>query len=201
MGRLKHYQGQFCSWRSSNTSPQPPSMSLLHDLLDKVSSATVGSVEFDKDIIAAFPTASNGITKSIDAIVRLIETELPGWWWVCGFCTLSNDASIEVPRARTGPDFRAGPEPMRLLTHPKMGHIFDKGFHHDRRGGTVPLAMLAVFLQAKLALAELEASCAARLAPALSRPGRRRGEAPGASAARRKRRRLSSGCAPRLLRG
>jgi hypothetical protein len=122
-------------------SPQPPSMSLLHDLLDKVSSATVGSVELDKDIIAAFPTASNGITKSIDAIVRLIETELPGWWWVCGFCTLSNDASIEVPRARTGPDFRAGPEPMR----------------RDRRGGTVPLAMLAVFLQAKLALAELEA--------------------------------------------
>jgi hypothetical protein len=107
-------------------------MSLLHDLLDKVSSATVGSAELDKDIIAAFPTASNGITKSIDAIVRLIETELPGWWWVCGFCTLSNDASIEVPRARTGPDFRAGPEPMRLLTHPKMGHIFDKGFHHDR---------------------------------------------------------------------
>ena len=108
MGRLKHYQGQFCSWRSSNTSPQPPSMSLLHDLLDKVSSATVGSVEFDKDIIAAFPTASNGITKSIDAIVRLIETELPGWWWVCGFCTLSNDASIEVPRARTGPIFEPG---------------------------------------------------------------------------------------------
>ena len=61
-------------------------MSLVHDLLDKVSSAAVGSVELDKDIIAAFPTASNGITKSIDAIVRLIETELPGWWWVCGFC-------------------------------------------------------------------------------------------------------------------
>jgi hypothetical protein len=186
---------------AAGASPQPPSMSLLHDLLDKVSSAAVGSAELDKDIIAAFPTASNGITKSIDAAVQLIKAELPGWWWVCGFCTLSNDASIEVPRARAGPDFRAGPEPMRPLTHPRMGHIFDKGFHRDRRGGTVPLAMLEVFLQAKLALAELEASCAARSAPALSRPGRRRGETPGASAARRKRRRRLSACAPRLLRG
>jgi hypothetical protein len=90
-------------------------MSLLRDLLEKVNSASVGSAELDKDVVAAFPTASSEITKSIDSVVHLIETELPGWWWACGFCTLSNDASIEVPRARTGPDFRAGPEPMQLL--------------------------------------------------------------------------------------
>ena len=121
------------------------SISLLRSLLEKVKSASIGSAELDKEIIAAFPTASDGITKSIDSMVRLIETELPGWWWLCGFCTLSNDASIEVPRARTGPDHRAGPEAMRLLNHPKMGRIFDEGFHFDRRGGTVPLSMLAVF--------------------------------------------------------
>ena len=59
-------------------------MSLLHKLLEKVNAAPVGSAELDKDIIVAFPITSRGITKSIDAIVHLIETELPGWWWVCG---------------------------------------------------------------------------------------------------------------------
>jgi hypothetical protein len=36
--------------------------------------------------------------------------------------------------------------------------IFDNGFHRDRRGGTVPLAMLAVFLAAKIALAKFLSS-------------------------------------------
>ncbi len=45
---------------------------------------------------------------------------------------------------------------MRLLNHPKTGHIFDKVFHLDRRGGTGPLALLAVFLQARLAQSSLE---------------------------------------------
>jgi hypothetical protein len=53
-------------------------MSILHNLLQKVNSTPVDSAELDKDIIAAFPTAFDGITKSIDAIVRLIETELAG---------------------------------------------------------------------------------------------------------------------------
>jgi hypothetical protein len=64
-------------------------MSILHNLLQKVNSTPVDSAELGKDIIAAFPTAFDGITKSIDAIVRLIETELPGWWWQCGLSTVS----------------------------------------------------------------------------------------------------------------
>jgi len=40
---------------------------------------------------------------------------------------------------------------LRLLQDPKWGQLFDGGFHCDR-GGTVPLAMLAVFLEAKIAL-------------------------------------------------
>ena len=45
-------------------------MSILHNLLQKVNSTPVDSAELEKDIIAAFPTAFDGITKSIDAIVR-----------------------------------------------------------------------------------------------------------------------------------
>ena len=43
------------------------------------------------------------------------------------------------------------PEDLRLLQDPKWGKLFDGGFHCDR-GGTVPLAMLTVFLEAKIAL-------------------------------------------------
>jgi hypothetical protein len=56
-----------------------------------------------------------------------------------------------------GPDFRTGPEALRLLNHPKWGSCFDDGFHRDRRGGTLPLAILAVFLEAKIILAEFQA--------------------------------------------
>jgi len=40
---------------------------------------------------------------------------------------------------------------LRLLLDPKWGRLFDSGFHCER-GGTVPLAMLTVFLEAKIAL-------------------------------------------------
>jgi hypothetical protein len=43
------------------------------------------------------------------------------------------------------------PEDLLLLKDPKWGTLFDSGFHCDR-GGTVPLAMLAFFLEAKIAL-------------------------------------------------
>jgi hypothetical protein len=92
----------------------------------------------------------------------LIENELPGWWWTCGYCTLSSDSSLYVPgsnrfpyaKAVIGLDFRSGPGALRLLEDPVWGKLFDNGFHHDRRGGTVPLAMLAAFLAAKMALAK-----------------------------------------------
>ena len=95
------------------------------------------------------------MTRSIDAAVELIETELPGWWWTCGFCKLSNDASLYAPGSKSypyashssmGPDFRAGQsEVLRLLNHPEWGKLFDGGFHRDLRGGTVPLALLWFF--------------------------------------------------------
>jgi hypothetical protein len=53
-----------------------------------------------------------------------------------------------------GPDFRSAPEALRLLQDPEWGEVFDNGFHRDRRGGTLPLAMLAAFLAAKIALAK-----------------------------------------------
>jgi hypothetical protein len=57
-----------------------------------------------------------------------------------------------------GPDFRSWPEALRLLEDPKWGRIFDNGFHRDHRGGTVPLAMLAAVLAAKIALAKFLSS-------------------------------------------
>lgn len=95
----------------------------------------------------------------------MIESELPGWWWTFGYCKLSNDASLYVPGSDgfpysasvMGPDSRAGPEALRLLEDPKWGETFDHGFHRDRRGGTMPLAMLAAFLEAKIALAKFQA--------------------------------------------
>jgi hypothetical protein len=65
-----------------------------------------------------------------------------------------------------GPDFRSGPEALRLLNEPKWGRRFDEGFHRDRRGGTVTLAMLAAFLDAKITLAEFQSK---RLTPMKSK--------------------------------
>jgi hypothetical protein len=56
------------------------------------------------------------------------------------------------------PDFRSGPEALRLLEDPRWGKVFDDGFHRDRRGGTMPLAMLATFLAAKIGLAKFLSS-------------------------------------------
>jgi hypothetical protein len=133
----------------------------LRRLLQKVEIASVGSSELDNEFVSTFHAAPPNVTRSIDAAVQLIETELPGWWWNCGCCALRNGASLYVPgssRIRTNfpgasldPDCQSRPEDLRLLQHPRWGELFDNGFHSDR-GGTVPLAMLTVFLQAKIAL-------------------------------------------------
>jgi hypothetical protein len=49
-------------------------------------------------------------------------------------------------------NFKPRPEHLQLLQDPKWGNFFNRGFHCNRGGGTVPLAMLDVFLQAKIAL-------------------------------------------------
>jgi hypothetical protein len=140
----------------------------LRKLLQKVETARVGSPELDNEFVSAFHSAPPNVTRSIDAAVRLIETELPGWWWNCGYCERRNGASLYVPgssRIRANfPGAKMSSEDgsvsaeLRLLQDPKWGTLFDSGFHCDR-GGTVPLAMLAVFLEAKIALtcARLEA--------------------------------------------
>ena len=133
----------------------------LRKLLQKVETARVGSPELDREFVSTFHTAPPNVTRSIDAAVRLIEAELPGWWWNCGYCELRNGASLYVPgSSRIRANFPgekmsledgSGPAELRLLQDPKWGTLFDGGFHCDR-GGTVPLAMLAVFLEAKIAL-------------------------------------------------
>jgi hypothetical protein len=129
-------------------------------LLQKIETVSQGTPELDRNFATVFPSALPNVIRSIDAAARLIEDELPGWWWTCGYYTLSSDASLYVPgsnrfpyaKAAMGPDLRSGPEALRLLEDPKWGKIFDNGFHRDHRGGTVPLAMLAAFLAAKIAL-------------------------------------------------
>jgi hypothetical protein len=114
------------------------------------------------------------VTRSIDAAVQLIETELPGWWWNCGYCALRNGASLYVPGfsrisanfpvASLDPDRQSRSEDLRLLQDPRWGELFDKGFHCDR-GGTVPLAMLAVFLEAKIALTFVQSTESTKIIP------------------------------------
>ena len=133
----------------------------LRKLLQKVETASAGSPELDADFLGTFPSAPPNVSRSIDAVVQLIESELPGWWWNCGYCALRNGASLYVPGssripsnfigAKMTPDHGSRPQDLRLLQDPKWGTLFDSGFHCDR-GGTVPLAMLAVFLEAKIAL-------------------------------------------------
>ena len=133
----------------------------LRKLLQKVATAPVGSPELDSEFLNTFRSAPANVTRSIDAAVRLIETELPGWWWNCGCCELRNGASLyfpgssriraNFPGAKMSPQCASDSLELRLLQDPKWGPLFDSGFHYDR-GGTVPLAMLVVFLEVKIAL-------------------------------------------------
>jgi hypothetical protein len=148
----------------------------LKKLLQKVEVSTEGSPEIDREFAKVFPSAPADVSRSIDALVRLIETELPGWWWTFGYCKLSNDASLYPPisprfrqqfsHASLGVDGRSGPDANGLLEIPKWGKLFDGGFHCDLMGGTVLLSMLRAFLSAKIALA--------KAAPCQNREARKR---------------------------
>jgi hypothetical protein len=154
----------------------------LKELLPQVETARSGTAELDGTFASVFPSAPRKVTRSIDAAVRLIEIELPGWWWTCGYCMLSNDASLYVPGSHRfpyatvimGPDFRSGPEARRLLQDPKWGRRFDAGFHRDRRGGTVPLAILAAFLEAKITLSRFQSARGAEDPEGLTKSKRQR---------------------------
>jgi hypothetical protein len=152
LGRLGH---------NLHAYPQPTTKKVdLRKLLQKVETASAGSPELDSEFVRAFRSAPPDVTRSIDAAVRLIETELPGWSWNCGYGARGrNGASLYVPgssqirgsEARTASNAGPSPEHLRLLQHPKWGKLFDRGFHCER-GGTAPLALLVVFLEANIAL-------------------------------------------------
>jgi hypothetical protein len=82
--------------------------------------------------VSTFRSAPPNVTRSYDAAVQLIETELPGWWWNCGYCAHSNGASLYVPGAsrirvtfpdaRMAPDYKSGLEHSRLLQDPEVGY-------------------------------------------------------------------------------
>ncbi len=121
-------------------------------LLNLVGGADGPSRLLDDMLRATFPGCPERVTETVDAVSRLIAAELPGFWWTCGYCALTNDASIYpigASSASLGPDFRQG-QSNHLLSHPTMGAVFDGGFHCDRAGGSVPLSMLHAFLQAKI---------------------------------------------------
>jgi len=135
--------------------PVAPVPTSMRKLLHQVETALSGLPELDTEFENTFRSVPPNVTRSIDAAARLIETELPGWWWNCGHCALRNGASLYVPGSSqirvNFPSAGIGPAFVRLLQDPKWGKLFDGGFHCDR-AGTVALAMLAVFLEAKIAL-------------------------------------------------
>src|SRR3984893_8123788 len=98
----------------------------LRELLKKVETASAGSPELDSGFVKAFRSAPPNVTCSTDAAVRLIETELSGWWWNCGYCAARNGASLYVPgssRIGVAADYKTRPEHLQLLQDPKWGTL------------------------------------------------------------------------------
>jgi hypothetical protein len=123
---------------------------VFEKLRASVEAADEGSPELDREIAAVFPSAPPGVSSSIDAVVNLLDAALRNWWWTCGYCKATNDASLYSPgsynvHASFGPDGSLGGETLRLIYDKKWGPCLDHGFHRDRQGGTVPLSMLSVF--------------------------------------------------------
>jgi hypothetical protein len=157
----------------------------LNELRKKLKAAPCGSEELDKEFAAIFASVPADVTSSIDAVVHLVEVELPGWWWSTGYGKLGTYASVYVPgtarvpayvTAECAPDLWSGPEAQRLLDHPTMGKVFDSGFHGDRNGGTPSLAMLDVLLQGKIALEQAKSG---------AKPAKRNGRRSGSQASTR----------------
>ena len=69
----------------------------LRKLLQKVETAPVGSPELDSEFVCTFRSAPSNVTRSIDAAVQLIETDLRGWWWNSDIAKFRNGASLYVP--------------------------------------------------------------------------------------------------------
>lgn len=87
-------------------------------------------------------------TASLDAVVRLVTTLLPGWGWKVGTCHVSDDAWV-------CPDFNDPEHGARLRDRYfpiDYNGPYDAGFDIDRRPpGNLPLALLEALLQALIA--------------------------------------------------
>lgn len=115
-----------------------PTRDEVQALLERVQNATESDFDIDHDIALAFGTswianpvgevACLSYTSSIDAIVALIEKELPGWQW-----------------AAWGGAIELGSTKPRCMAHVSSGQeVFDS------EAATVQVALCAAFLSAKL---------------------------------------------------
>ena len=89
-------------------------------------------------------------TANLDHARRLVEATLPGWWWKCGTCGLSDDACI-------APDYNSPIHGERL--HREFPLVlrepFDEGFDVDRRpSGNVAIALLESLFEALVYIEE-----------------------------------------------
>ena len=77
-------------------------------------------------------------TADLAVAIKIFEANLPGWWWGIGSCSISRDASCGLDM--NGPDAY-----LLKLTETRL---FDEGFHHDDKEGTLADALGNVMEQA-----------------------------------------------------
>lgn len=95
-------------------------------------------------------------TASVEAVISLIETKLPGWTWKVGTCCVSDDAWI-------APDFNCPVHGARLkleLGYEAIarGSIWDSGADIDLRPSGRPAIALCIAFFTVLAAKEADAS-------------------------------------------
>jgi hypothetical protein len=128
----------------------------LCKLRKKVKASRCGSAKLDAEFAVAFAGCPPNVSTSTDSAMRLIDNEIHGFEWIYK----ERESTTGVDRklrnygiAYAGP---AGSQADALMDHPKVGWVFWLGFSCWLARRTVPLALLNVFLQAKIALALME---------------------------------------------
>jgi hypothetical protein len=140
----------------ANADTEDDEMVDLCKLRKKVKASRCGSAKLDAEFAAAFPGCPPDVSRSTDAAMRFIDDEIRGFEWrYAEFeSTTSGDRKLrKYGEACAGP---TGPRADALLSHPKVGWVFWMGFNGWLARRTVPLALLNVFLQAKIVLALME---------------------------------------------
>jgi len=140
--------------------PEVKQMDDLSALIERVRRLEGPDREVDAEIcrLLEFPVADGAIdpsrkddvapfTASLDAVVDLIERELPGWAWKVGTCCVSDDAWLV-------PDFNSPVHGERLKRELpfdtlKAGDLWDIGIDIDQRpSGRPAIALLLAALTA-----------------------------------------------------